>query len=91
MRRVYRLIGARQAAYGIETALPNQWETLRESFGEFDLSVEYGRPVEVVDAVSEDATVEARWNLLAGLEDIGGTWAEQEAVREADRVADESD
>lgn len=88
---VWRLEGARQASYGIGPKGPNLFETVKESFGELDLSVEYGRGVEIVETLDDDATVEERWNTLARLENWRGTHAEQEAVRAADRLADEED
>ena len=89
---VYRLTGARQASFGIGTDSPTKFETLRESFGEYDLSVEMARlGGEPIDTLPDDATYEQRWNFLARLEGIKTTWAEQEAVREADRLADEQD
>lgn len=88
MRAIMRLVGARQAGYGIVTDRPLAFETLRESFGEVDLSVEYGRPAEQVGELPDDASTETRWNALARLEAWPATWAEQEAVREADRIAD---
>ena len=89
LRRIYRLTHARQAGHGIETDRPGWFETLRESFGEYDLSDEVGRAAEQVGYVAGDATYEARWNTLARLEGIPSTWAEQKAVRDADLLADE--
>lgn len=76
---VYRLVGARQAGYGIETDRELWFETLKESFGEYYLSDEVARArADVVATVSEDAPYAERWNLLARLEGIPFTFAEQE-------------
>ena len=87
MARIFRLVGARQAGYGIETSKPTSWITLRESWGEVDLSVEYGRASEHVGDISDDATYEEMWTALALLEKWPKTYAEQEADRQ--RAAEE--
>ena len=86
--KIYKLIGARQAGYGIElpgrsrTANKGQngaWLTLRESFGDYGLSIAIGRGVEEIGELPDDAGVEQRFDALAALEERGRTWAQQEA------------
>ena len=81
--KVYKLVGARQANYGIATASPTQWITIRESFGDYGLSVEAGRRDHrsfFVSALPDDASEELQFNVLATLEELGRTWAEQQAI-----------
>jgi hypothetical protein len=75
---VWRLVGARQAEYGIGTENDTLWLTLKESFGERHLSYEYGRGVVQVDSLDDDATPEQKYDRLAGLEGVR-TWREQVA------------
>lgn len=77
--KVYKLIGARQASYGIGPIRGN-WLTIRESFGDYSLSVEIGRPDHVVEELPDDATDEQMFDTLANLENLGRTWAEQQAL-----------
>jgi hypothetical protein len=89
---IWRLEGARQARYGIATARLNEFETLCESFGEADLSVESGRAVGApVAGLPDDADYRTRWEALARLERWSKTYDQQQADREADRLADEED
>jgi hypothetical protein len=87
--KVYRIRNARQASYGIAIdmspvpsleILRTSWETIRESFGAYSLSVEYGRADTVVEELSDDATDEERFDALARLENLGRTWAQQQAM-----------
>jgi hypothetical protein len=89
MKQIWKLTGARQASFGILTDNENWWLTLKESFGEVDLSVEYGVGVEPVGALADSATDEEVWTALADLEKwTSTTYASQEAAREEDRLAD---
>jgi hypothetical protein len=76
---IWKLIGARQASYGIPAGSENSYRTVRESHGELELSDEYGRPLEVVETLPDDATDEDQWNALARLENWPETYAEQAA------------
>lgn len=92
MKEIWKLSGARQASFGIRTDSPTGWLTLRESFGEVDLSVEVGTGVEPVGVMTGNPTEEEIWTALARLEGwTSTTYASQEAEREADRIADEVD
>jgi|BarGraNGADG00312_2_1021985.scaffolds.fasta_scaffold22385_2 hypothetical protein len=91
--RVYRILSARQASYGIAIdmspfpsieTLRTSWETIRESFGDYTLSVEYGRAGFVVEELPEDASDEQRFDALARLENLGTTWAQQQAMHPED-------
>lgn len=88
---IWKLRGARQASYGIATEDPRWWWTLRESFGEVDLSREVGEGIEVVETILDDATSEEQHNALARWEDWPETWAEQDARRRADLEADDAE
>lgn len=90
MTAIWRLRGSRQARYGIRTGRADEWLTLRESFGEVDLSVEVGEGVEPVGQIADDATTEQQWTALARWEGwTATTYASQLAAREADWLADD--
>ena len=69
MKEIWRLTGARQASYGILIPERTNWfVTLLESFGEVDLSIEWGQGVECVGHLMASATDEEIWTALAHLE-----------------------
>lgn len=88
MLLIWKLVGARQASFGIATDHPESFETLLESHGEVDLSIEYGCGVEVVGELSQGTSAEDRHNALCRLEGWPTTWAEQERTRADAALAD---
>lgn len=78
--RLYRIRG-RQAHYGLAVDDEGLFETLRESFGECDLSAEIGLDPVFVCRVPDDLSYKERWDLLAVLENIGVTYTEQAEAR----------
>lgn len=93
MKEIWRLKGARQASYGILIPHRTNWfVTLKESFGEVDLSTEWGEGVEQVGAMVDSATEEEIWTALARLEQwTATTYQGQIAARKADLEADDWD
>jgi hypothetical protein len=75
--RVWKLVGARQGRFGVETTRPEEFIQLRESSGFAQLSVEYGRGDELLAIVPDSWSYERVFDFLARLESWGETWAEQ--------------
>jgi hypothetical protein len=87
--QIWRYDNSRQASFGFPTGTPRQFVGLQESYGEVDLTVQYGDPVEQVGAMLDSATDEEKWTALARFEEwTSTTYASQEAAREADRLID---
>lgn len=92
MKEIWKLSGARQASFGIPTDSPTGWLTLRESFGEVDLSVEVGTGVEMVGTLDDSASEAEIWTALAHFEKwTDTTYQSQLDAREADAWADAED
>lgn len=85
---VWRLIGARQAKYGIGPLPDTTFLTLVATFDVAGLSAEAGHGVEVVETIPESLTDAELFDVLAKWEGWDETWAEQKARTDALDAAD---
>lgn len=71
--------GPRQPAYGIGTADSDQPETIHEAHGTYTMSKQHSVPMTLLRDLPRNLTWEQRFDILAAAEQIGCTWAEQDA------------